>query len=309
MTMKDPKPVLLLLLALGLITTWIYHLYDKTQYTKRRNEIYIKDSMAVAQGVTDSLQKIYSVTLNDLGTKLDSSVSSADSLQSELGNKVAQIQNLKKEIGSILGKRGITKEELDLARRKIDELQTMVQGLKKQNSSMEEERNRLNSILAQLNGDMRGLEENITKLGEENKSLREKINLASVFVASELRLSAVSRKGSKETEVSTAKKAEKFVLSFLVQNNVNQFNDADVYVVITGPDGQVLQNPVWDSKTIDTKGEGKKPYTLRIRFDYEKGESKRLLFSLDPDKFIKGTYTMQVYHNGYRIGQTSKTLS
>ena len=307
--MKDPKPVLLLMLALGLITTWIYHLYDKTQYTKRRNEIYIKDSMAVAQGVTDSLQKIYSVTLNDLGTKLDSSVSSADSLQSELGNKVAQIQNLKKEIGGILGKRGITKEELDLARRKIDELQTMVQGLKKQNSSMEEERNRLNGILAQLNGDMRGLEENITKLDEENKSLREKINLASVFVASELKLSAVSRKGSKETEVSTAKKAEKFILSFLVQNNVNQFNDADVYVVITGPHGQVLQSPVWDSKTIDTKGEGKKSYTLRIRFDYEKGESKRLLFSLDPDKFIKGPYTMQVYHNGYRIGQVSKTLS
>ncbi len=298
-----------MLLALGLISTWIYHLYDKTQYTRRRNEIFIKDSIAVAQGVSDSLQKIYRVTLNDLGSRLDSSVSSADSLQSQLGDKVAQIQNLKKEIGGILSKRGITKEELDLARRKIDELQGMVQGLKKQNSSMEEERNRLNSILAQLNGDMRGLEDNITKLDEENKSLREKINLASVFVASELKLSAVSRKGSKETDVSSAKKAEKFILSFLVQNNVNQMNDADVYVVITGPDGQILQNPVWDSKTIDTKGEGKKPYTLRIRFDYEKGESKRILFSLDPDKFIKGPYTMQVYHNGYRIGQTSKTLS
>jgi predicted nucleic acid-binding Zn-ribbon protein len=307
--MKDPKPLLLILLSAGLISTWVYHLYDKTQYSKHRNEIYVKDSVAVAQGVTDSLQKIYAVTLNSLDAKLDSSANSTDSLQSELGAKVLQIQNLKKEIGAILGKRGITKEELGIARQKINELQSMVDGLRKQNSTMEEERNRLNSILAQLNGDMRGLEQNITKLDEENRSLKEKINLASVFVAAEIKLAAVVRKGSKESETSSARKAEKFVLSFLVQNHVNQYSDADVYVVITAPDGQVLQSSVWESKAMDTKGEGKKPYTLRIRFDYEKGEAKRLIFSLDPDQFLKGNYTMQIYHNGYRIGQVIKSLS
>jgi hypothetical protein len=116
-------------------------------------------------------------------------------------------------------------------------------------------------------------------------------------------------KGTREEETSQAKKVKKFVISFLVQNNINQYNNAEVFVVVTGPDGEVMQSPVWESRTMDTKNEGKKEYTLKVRFDYEKGEQKRHLFSLDADKYQKGNYTMQVYHNGYMIGQTVKTLS
>ena len=46
--MKDTKTLLLMMLSAGLTGTWVYHLYDKTQYSKRRTEVYIKDSVAVA---------------------------------------------------------------------------------------------------------------------------------------------------------------------------------------------------------------------------------------------------------------------
>lgn len=306
--MRDSKSLLLLLLSSGLILTWIYHLYDKTMYSQKRTEIYIKDSAAVAEGIRDSLYKLYSSTINDLDTRLDSSVNSSDSLQSELTLKVEQIKNLQQEINGILGKRGATREELSTARRKINELQQIVNDLRSKNNSMEEEHKRLNGVMAQLNGDIRGLQQNMKRLDEENKSMAEKINLASVFVASELKLSAITVKGTREEETSQAKKTEKFVISFLVQNNINQYNNAEVYVVVTTPGGEVLQNPIWESRTMDTKNEGKKDYTLKIRFDYEKGEQKRHIFSLDSDKYQKGNYTMQVYHNGYRIGQAVKTL-
>lgn len=307
--MRDIKSLLLLLLSAGLISTWIYHLYDKTQYSQRRTEVYIKDSIAVAEGIRDSLYKIYNATITDLDTRLDSTATSSDSLQSELTIKAEQIRNLQKEINGILGKKGATREDLTIARRKISELQKMIEDLRSRNRSMEDEQKRLNAVMAQLNGDIQGLQQNMKRLDEENKQLTEKINVASVFVASELRLASMMVKGTREEETSQAKKVKKFVISFLVQNNISQYNNAEVFVVVTGPDGEVMQSPVWESRTMDTKNEGKKEYTLKVRFDYEKGEQKRHIFSLDADKYQKGNYTMQVYHNGYMIGQTVKTLS
>lgn len=307
--MRDSKSLLLILLSTGLICTWAYHLYDKTMYSKRRTEVYIKDSTAVAEGIRDSLQKIYTVTINDLDTRLDSSRLNSDSLQTELGDKLIKIRGLQKDINSILGKKGVTDAELRIARGKITELQDVIAQLRQQNGSMEEEQKRLSLVMEQMNGDIKGLQQNMKRLGDENKELTDKINLASIFVASELRLSAVDIKSTKEEETGSMKKAEKFIISFLVQNNVNQYNNAEVFVVVTAPDGEVLQNPVWESRTMDTKNEGKKEYTLKIRFDYEKGEAKRHVFSINPDKIIKGNYTMQVYHNGYVIGQANKSLN
>jgi len=84
---KDTKSFLIGMLSVGLVGTWVYHLYDKTQYSQRRTEVYVKDSTAVAQGVQDSLQKIYSHTINDLDARLDSTKSSAGMLQGEWKNK------------------------------------------------------------------------------------------------------------------------------------------------------------------------------------------------------------------------------
>ncbi|HEX7902571.1 MAG TPA: hypothetical protein VF487_01740 [Chitinophagaceae bacterium] len=307
--MKDSKSILLVLLSIGLVSTWVYHLYDKTVYSKRRTEVYIKDSIAVAEGIRDSLQKIYAVTINDLDIKLDSTLSTRDSLQSELGVNMTKIKTLKSEINAILGKKNVTDAELGIAKGKINELQQVITDLRRQNGSMEEEQKRLNLIMQQMNGDISGLQQNIQRLGDENKMLTEKINLASVFVASELKLSAVTVKGSKEEETSQSKKAEKFIFSFLVQNNVNEYSGAEVYVVIIGPDGRVIQNEGWESRMMDTKNEGKKEYTLKVRFDYERGEKKSQLFSVNADKYQKGNYIMQVYHNGYMIGQTIRRLS
>ena len=99
-------------------------------------------------------------------------------------------------------------------------------------------------------------------------------------------------------------------MSFAVKNNIADYENAEVYIVITQPDGKLLTSDVWESaSTIDTRSEGKKRYTRKIRFEYQKGETKQLLFSLNADEYEKGTYILQLYHNGYMIGQTSKTLS
>jgi hypothetical protein len=307
--MRDIKSLLMILLSVGLVCTWTYHLYDKSVYSRRRTEVYIKDSVAVAEGIRDSLQKIYTGTINALDTRLDSTTNRKNSLQDELADKLEHIRKLKQEINAILGKKTISDAELGVAQSKINELQEVIDGLKHQNSSMEEEKQRLTLVMEQMNGDISGLQQGMTKLAEENRILTDKINLASIFVASELHLTAVTVKGPKEEETSQAKKAEKLLLSFVLQNNVTEYTGAEVYVVVIGPDGETLQNEGWESKSFDTNNEGKKDYTLKLRLDYEKGEQNRKTFSLSPDKYEKGNYLMQIYHKGYMIGQVTMTLS
>jgi hypothetical protein len=306
---KDTKSILLVMLSVGLVGTWTYHLYDKTQYSKITHEILVKDSTAVAQDVQDSLHKIYSLTINDLGAQLDSTKQNQGLLQGELKTKLSEIYKLRNEIAAILHKNDASKQDLDIAREKTIQLQTLVSDLQHQNASVEEEKQQINAMLDKVNLQVKGLESSNTQLGEENKQLNEKISAASTFVATDIHLAPVMVKNDKEQETSTASRASKLVISFSVKNNIADYGDAEVYVVITQPDGKLLTNDVWESAAmIDTHSEGKLRYTRKIKFEYQKGETKQLLFSLNADQYEKGTYLLQLYHNGYMIGQASKIL-
>ncbi len=136
----------------------------------------------------------------------------------------------------------------------------------------------------------------------KNAALQEKIALASVFVASDIRLTAVNMRGSRETETTQSKKADKLVVSFVLQNHLQDYPNSEIAIVIVQPDRQVLQNPNWDSGSMDTQA-GRKNYTRMIRFDYAKGEQKALTFSLDVDEFQKGNYLLEVWHKGILIGK------
>lgn len=305
--MKDLKSVLLILLATGLIGTWVYHIYDKTIYSNKRTEVYIKDSAAVADAIRDSLQKIYAGTIRDLDYQLDSTRYNADSLKNNLDNRLSEINNLRKEIGSILKNKNATTSDLNLARSKINDLQGKMQELRDQNSSMEDEKKRLASVLDQLNTEMKSLEQNIRKLDQENKEMSEKIYLASSFVVSELNFHVASVKGSKEQATTQARKADKFVSTFTLQNNIADYETTEVFIIITDPGGEIIQNPIY-SGTFSSKNEGVKNFTRKIKFEYAKGEAKKLVFSLDADKYEKGDYKMDIYHNGIQIAKTSYTL-
>lgn len=307
--MKDIKTSLLAMLSVGLVGTWIYHLYDKTQYASQRKEIYIKDSIAVAQAVQDSLQQLYARSLQSLDRKLDSTQFGADSLRFTLETKLIEINRLRNEINSILKNRGASQADMLTARQKIAELQTLVEEMKGQKLTMEEEKQQLSATMNRLNGEINGLQENVRKLGDENKVLTDKMTLASLFVASELKLSPVMVKNDKEVETTQAKKTSKLVISFTVQNNLTDYDGTDVFIIITQPDGKVLTPDVWESATPMTTHSGdRKNYTRKVRFEYFKGESKQLTFSINADAYQSGAYSLQLYHKGHKIGQTSKTL-
>jgi hypothetical protein len=70
-----------------------------------------------------------------------------------------------------------------------------------------------------------------------------------------------------------------------------------------------MQTDVWDAASISTHDYGKKAYTRKMRFEYLKGETKQLQAIIRPEDYERGNYTLQVFHNGYLVGQAVKILN
>ncbi|MBI2730970.1 MAG: hypothetical protein HYX40_09505 [Sphingobacteriales bacterium] len=316
---KDSRSLLMLLFPIGLLFLSLVILFGlgfRFYFKGNNNEVIpitAKDAVAVTTTVRDSLQKIYKATITELDSRLDSIWNNTDTIAGNLQVRLNEFYKLRKEITTLL-KTGTTNADFSLASNKIGELQKKVEELSKRNQDVEDENKRLKDLLTQLNTKTKKNEPVTVVTTEENKPIPEKntntaINAANLnFTASDIKLAAVKIADEKEEETTDAEEAEKFVATFVVKNNYNEYNNTEVDLVVTQPDGQVLQPSAWESGTFTTR-EGKKIYSRKMRFDYLKGENKRLRLSLSAEKLQPGNYILQLYHNGTLIGRAAKQLS
>lgn len=306
--MRDTKSLLLLLVSLllvlvsfVLIWTWGYNFYSKNIVSKTNTTQSVTDSAAIANKVSDSLQRLYAASLKELDFQLDSTLSSSDSLTNQLDSKLAEFYRLKNEIANILKNRNAN-NNFTVAQQKINELQSKVDKLKEKNQVVDNENKKLHDVV----NDMSKTE----KQGAIVKNNgAERTNAAyGTFTASDMRLFAVANTDDRETETNAAERADKLTGAFTVMNFNSALTNAEMMVVVIKPDGKVLKGSGWDSGTFTT-AEGKKIYSYKFNFTYSRGEAKRLAFSLKGGNLSKGSYTMEVYQNGQVIGKVVKTLS
>jgi len=308
--MRDTKSLSLLLLSsvlfllsIILLCTWGYQYYHQIQDDKTKAVIAKNTPPSVPDDTRDSLLKIYKATLSSLDKRYDTTAYYADSLKGTLDINLKEFYKLKDEIAVLLQDKNVT-VDLNLARRKIGELQQKVEVLRYRNSDVETENKKLKAILEEMARETQGIEQNTRLVEKENKNLITKVNALVSVKAADLNLSALANNDQQET--TEAGQTEKLVGSFTVKSNMS--SKCDIVVVVVQPDGQVLQKSAWESGSFETS-EGKKIYSCKLRCETSKGEIKQLNFSLTAEKYLKGNYTMQIYHNGVLIGRMNKTLS
>jgi TolA-binding protein len=307
--MNDKRSLLLLLCA-ALILTWGYHLYDKSYYSSTTKEIYIRDSSGVAAAVSDSLKKIFTQKLDELSFEKLTIGPASTMLKDESDQQIAEINVLKNEIDLILKRKNLTQSDLNEVNSKIRDLQDKIKFIKHENTLVTEDRKQLIDNLAQLNSRMNSLQQSFQKVNSRKTELPGKINALPLLTASAIKFSTVHlQPDQKEIETKHVKNADKFVASFFVQNKIADIQNAEVIIVVTGPDGRTLNTEVWDAGSFETKTEGRKSFTRKMKFDYNKAEAKKFLFTIQPDVFEKGTYRFSLYHNGIKIGEANWALN
>jgi hypothetical protein len=299
--------VLFLVVSFVLLCILGYSFYTQQKTDKIITVVTPKALTTAQEKIRDTLQQMYAATVSSFpaDSTVDSVYTKADSSQvSAFNNSLGDVYKLKTEISSLLKDSTSTTADLELARYKIKELQLKVDELKTRNIDVEKENKRLRALLEQM-----ALNNNPTLPGNntasnERLAAQDNINSSSsLFSASDLKLTAAN---GDDAEVISADDAEKFVGSLIVKNSLVQ-GIGEVMLVLIQPDGKVLRN-AWESGSFDTDG-GKKIYSRKIKFDYNKGESRRINFSVPADNIQKGNYTLQIYNNGKVIARVSKSIS
>jgi len=300
---NNTKNILIGVLAAGLLGTWGYFLYDKNQSDEK---IQVTQTQAnTAMSSKDSVQLLY----NDALTRLDSITGNNNNLQGQLGERQTDITKLKNEINSILRKKNATAAELSRAKSLISTLNSKIANLEQEVARLTGENQELASNNTQLTAEKEVLQTNLQTTTAQKDELASTVDVASTFSASNIAIKPVNeKKNGKEKETTTAKRVDKLVVSFDVENRVARTGPADLYVIVTGPTGQVVSDPSMGSGTLTTRTDGDRQFTYKSTLNYEQGTRKSVQIPLRQNDFQTGNYKIEIYQNGFKIAEGIRSL-
>ncbi|MBI1342644.1 MAG: hypothetical protein GC171_06915 [Terrimonas sp.] len=309
-TPQDSKPksnsnknILIGILAAGLLGTWGYLLYDKN---KTNESLGQKDNkIASVTNQFDSLKFAY----DDAVLRLDSLTGDNNLKEGQLSEKQKEINNLKGQIRSVLSKKNATEADLKKAKSLIAELNEKINSYEVEIAKLTAENQQLTADNEQLSSEKMVLTENLTTATTQNKELSSTVDVGSTFSASNIQITPVNeRKNGKEKTTTTAKKVDKLVVSFDVENRIAKSGPADIYVMVTNPEGKVIADESMGSGTLTTRNDGERTFTSKLSINYDQGTRKNLQIPIHWSEFKTGDYKIEVYHNGFKIGEGVRTL-
>jgi len=300
---SNNKGIIIGVLAAALLGTWGYWLYKNNQSSQEITSHETKETAYMS--ARDSVQMLY----NDALSRLDSITGNNNNLQGQLTDKNTEISKLKSEINSILKKKNATQAELAKAKDLINQLNSKIENLEADNARLTGENQQLTSANTQLTEEKTALQQNLQTTTAEKDELASTVDVASTFSASNFQISPIhEKKNGKEKTTTTAKRVDKLVVGFDVENRIAKSGPADMYVIVTAPDGKVISDPSMNSGTFTTRNEGDKTFTSKVSVDYEQGTRKAMSVPIRQNDFQTGDYKIEVYHNGFKIGEGVKTL-
>lgn len=309
MTMPNPGPSeakttqqknrIIWILALALIGTWVYLLIDqqskKDTIQRQQADITTMDASKVR------LQQAFDESL----TRLDSLGNFNDSLRQQVSGLQQDIVSKKAEIRKILNDRNAKKGDLEKARLLIADLNDRILNLDNEVARLTGENKKLSTDNAQLQKEKSELENDLGKTQVEKEALASIVDQGSTFVASNIDVQAVDeRRSGKERSTSNAKRVDKLVVSFDVENRIAKSGPTPITLIVTTPDGQVINAA---ETQFETREEGKKSFTAQLDVNYTKGTKQNVQYPVR-GSFSSGNYKIEIYQNGYKIGEAERPL-
>jgi peptidoglycan hydrolase CwlO-like protein len=300
-TRKNYKNVVIGVLAAGLIAVSAFALFNNKQkeQTVQQQEVQIEK---VSAEKTD-IQSSFDASL----ARLDSMSTVNTGLESKLTEKNNEIAKVKIEIRSILNKKNATASELGRAKTLIASLNDKITSMEMDIAQLKQDNQLLNNDNVVLKKEKEVLNQNLTATTQVKEILEKKVDVASTLNASNIILTPINVKSSGKEKVSTtAKRVDKIVVSFDVDNRIIQSGTTDVYVVVLGPDGKAINT---GAETFTTREAVAMPFTAKMPVDLETAKKKNVEFAFMPGTtFMQGNYTVQIYQNGFLIGQGVREL-
>ncbi|MEO6819138.1 MAG: hypothetical protein ABI266_04055 [Ginsengibacter sp.] len=301
-TNNNAKNVIIGILVAAVILLGGFMLYNQSK-TNDKSVAQQNEIVKVTAEKSD-VQNSFDASL----ARLDSMTTTNTEMQQKLADKDGEIAKIKGEIRSILNKKNATAAELSKARNLIAQLNGKISSLEEQVALLTQENDSLKTDGVTLRAEKATLTRNLDSTNVLKTNLEKVVDVASTLNASNISITPIKIKGNgKEKVKTTAKRVDKLVVSFDVKNRIIQPGTTDIYVIVKGPDGNAVTST--PSGTFDTREQGNMPFTAKLPVTLETSVSKNVQFSFAPTAhFQQGTYKIEIYQNGFLIGQGTKEL-
>lgn len=298
---KSYKNIVIGVLATGLIAVSGFLIYAKTQSSQTIQQQ--ESQIAKVSTEKSELQNSFDASLS----RLDSMSTVNTSLEGKLTERNDEITKVKAEIRSILNKKNATASELGRAKTLIASLNEKISSLEQDVARLTMDNQTLTNDKVVLTQEKEKLNQDLTATTTAKVELEKKVDVASTLNASNIVITPINVKNNGKEKISTtAKRVDKFVVSFDVMNRIAQAGKTDIYVLVIGPDGQAINT---GTETFTIRDEGEKAFTAKVPVDLETAKAKNVEFAFVPGStFKQGNYKVMIYQNGFLIGQGTREL-
>ena len=305
---KDWRNYVLVFLTIALLGTWAYIIWK----TNKSNEtIQQKDTViATTTSEKDLLQKELEEATSLYDRIKTSSSNMMHSKDSVIGSKERDINAKKEKIRQLLAKGESDKEAMAQARTLIRSLNSDIDSYKNKIETLEGEKIVLTQEKATVTRQRDEVRKDLDSTQVALKQKEDLIDIGSTLHASNFSILGINEKGNgQEKETSTAKRVDKLRISFdLDENRITQTGLKNIYVCITGPDGNPISAAAYGSGKFTARDGQEKNYTQKLDVNYTQGQRQTVSFDFKGTEFQTGDYKIEVYNNGFKIGEGVRSL-
>jgi len=292
------------ILIIALLCTWGYIIWDKS---RTKDTIHQKDLVITnTSSQRDQLQK----ELEDASRLYDmiktNSANMVHSKDSTISKRDREIAAKREKIQQLLSKVGATEQDLAQAKSLISSLNNDIVKYKTQVETLEGEKIVLTKEKNMVIQQRDKVQNDFDSANNVIKQKEEVIDVATTLHASNFSVLGINETGDgKEKKTSTAKRVDKLRISFDIdENRIAQSGIKNIYVCITGPDGKPLEAEAMGSGKFSTRDGAQRFYTQKIDLNYTQGQRQTLNIDWKQNaNFVIGDYKIEVYNNGFKIGE------
>ncbi len=221
-----------------------------------------------------------------------------------LAEREAEIKGHLEEIQKWKNQSSYNKNELNKLKGKMVEFEAERASFISQIDELSKENAELTVIKEQLEVDLSSEKEVTAILTEEKEYLSDKFELGSLLQADELTAIGIKVKDNGvEKEISKVKNVEKIMVCYQTgENKVREEGEVQMQLRILSPNGETMYLEQEGSGVFKSKENGQElRFTKQASFPFD-GSNKKICIYWSHNITQSGTYTAEIYQEGYLVG-------
>ena len=302
---NNGRNILTAILVIALLGTWGYIIFDKNKTREEKQDL--TSQIVNSDSAKNELQR----ELDDAALRLDALKTSNVRADSLLKTKDKDIEDLQSRVRSIINNKNATAAQLAEARRLIAQLKGNIEMYTAQIDSLTMANTQLTEANRVVTQQRDIVQKNYDSANQVIKEKENVIDVGSTLHASNFSIEGIKEKSSgKQKVTTTAKRVDKLKISFTIdENRITPSGPKDIYICITAPDGSPVSVDALGSGTFTTRDGIQKPFTKKLQINYVQGEKQPVNVEWSQNSaFQTGNYRIEIYNNGFKIGEGIRSL-